>query len=255
MQTDTLAESLDALHEKYRLTNRLTPTRSWYRIDNAAHGSDTTDVWITDEIGWFGVSGKEFMAEIAAIDTAKIVLHLNSPGGEVFDGMAIYTTLRQHPASVHVEIVGLAASISSVIAQAGDTIAIAPGALMMVHDGLGLAVGPASVHRDMADLLDTVSDNIAAVYSARAGGTPEEWRSTMIDERWFTAEEAVEAGLADSILDLDAAVDEPAAEVAAAFDISVFADLAATITPPTVPDPPPTFPDVLTDAIRKAVSA
>ncbi len=254
MQTDTLAESLDALHEKYRLTNRLTPTRSWYRVENAAHG-DTTDVYIFDEIGWFGVSAKEFMAEIAAIDTPTIRLHLSSPGGEVFDGMAIYSTLRQHPAKIHVVIDSLAASIASVIAMSGDVIEIAPSAMMMVHDGLGLAVGNASAHRELADLLDQVSDNIAGVYAARTGGTPTEWRATMIDEKWFTAEEAVEAGLADSILDLDAAASEPAAEVAADFDISVFDDLAATITPPTVPDPPPTFPDVLTDAIRKAVSA
>ncbi len=262
MQTDTLAESLDALHEKYRLTNRLTPTRSWYRIDNAAH-SDNTDVFVFDEIGWFGISSKEFMTEIAAIDTGTITLHLNSPGGEVFDGMAIYASLRQHPAKVHVKIDSLAASIASVIAMAGDVIEIAPSAMMMVHDGLGLAVGNANDHREMADLLDKVSDNIASVYAARTGGTPEEWRSTMIDERWFTAEEAVEAGLADSILDLDAAVDEPAAEVAAAFDISVFDDPPGNgytnpgngTTPAPIPDPPPTFPDVLTDAIRKAVSA
>ncbi len=254
MQTDTLAESLDALHEKYRPTNRLTPTRSWYRVENAAHG-DNTDVFVYDEIGWFGVGAKEFMAELVDIDTDKITLHLNSPGGEVFDGMAIYSTLRQHPATVHVIIDSLAASIASVIAMAGDTIEIAPSAMMMVHDGLGLAVGNAGDHREMADLLDKVSDNIAGVYAARTGGTSAEWRSTMISEKWFTATEAVEAGLADSILDLDAATTNEPAEVAADFDISVFTTLAATVAPAPAPDPPPTFPDGLTDANRKAVSA
>jgi len=261
-----IVKQLDALHEKHRLTNRVTPKRDWYRIENAAAPS-TTDVFIFDEIGWFGITASDFISELIAIDTDSITLHLNSPGGEVFDGIAIYSTLRQHAAKVHVIIDGLAASIASVIAMAGDTITITPHGSMMVHDGMGMAIGNAAEHREMADLLDKISDNIAAVYQGRAGGTVEEWRETMRATTWFTAEEALAAGLVDFInesapshLDGDGDSFEISRGFSDEFDIAVFDQ-----TDPAPEDPPPTpTPEIVFDAdpfrdaftaIRKAVSA
>ena len=259
-----LATQLDAVRDRYRPANRITPKREWYRIDNKAD-TRTATIWIHDEIGWFGITGREFIEDLMAIDADTIDLHLNSPGGEVFDGIAIYSTLRQHSAKVNVIIDSLAASIASVIAMAGDTVTVTPNGMMMIHDGLGLAIGNAADHRDMADLLDKISDNIASVYAERATGdkTADEWRALMLAETWFNADEALEAGLVDAISTPSAADavpdDEPAAT--ADFDLSVFADhlLTPTVTPEPV-DVPDETPTIQLDtaemfsAIREAVT-
>src|SRR5690606_8034659 len=103
----------------------------------------------------------------------------------------------QHQAHVTVIVDSLAASIASVIAMAGDRVVMAKNATMMIHDGHGLSIGNAADMREMADLLDKVSDNIASVYAERAGGDVAEWRERMRAETWYSADEAVSAGLAD----------------------------------------------------------
>lgn len=243
---DTLIDQLDALHARFRLGNKIGPPRDWYRIENATDAK--AEVWIYDEIGWFGVTATDMVDELTKITADSIDVHINSPGGSVFDGIAIYSTLRQHPATVNVIIDSLAASIASVIAMAGDTVTIAPNGMMMIHDGLGVAFGNAAEHRDMADLLDKVSDNIASVYAARTDQTADEWRAVMLDEKWYTADEALDAGLVDRI-DRHATDDTDNR-----FDVSV---LAETIKRTLDPDPAPDNqfdPAVFGDAIRKAVA-
>lgn len=168
----------------------------WYRITNLA---DRAEVYIYDEIGYFGVTANDLVRDLQGVKGSSIELHLNSPGGEVFDGVAIYTALKNHPAQVHVIVDSLAASIASVIAMAGDKVTMARNATMMIHDGHGLCVGNAKDMADMVALLDRTSDNIASVYAERAGGSAETWRGRMRAETWYTAEEAVQAGLADEI--------------------------------------------------------
>jgi ATP-dependent protease ClpP protease subunit len=198
----------------------------WYRIENLAGG--TAAVYIYDEIGYWGVSASDFVAELSEMQgVTAIDLHLNSPGGEVFDGLAIMNCLRSHPASVTTYVDGLAASIASVIAMAGDRIVMGPHSQLMIHEGSGLCIGDAAEMRKMADLLDFQSDNIAGVYQARAGGTVEEWRALMVTETWYTAEEAVAAGLADEVSQRPTTVPAQAAVPAGApmdntWDLSVF---------------------------------
>jgi ATP-dependent protease ClpP protease subunit len=170
----------------------------WYRIQAKA-GSDTTDVYIYDEIGYWGTTAQDFVKELQDVSTSKIDLHLNSPGGDVFDGIAIYTALKEHKATVNVRIDALAASIASVIAMSGDTRSITKPGTMMIHDGWGLAVGNAQDMREMADLLDQQSDIIANIYTDRAGGSRDQWRERMKAETWYNAEEAKAAGLVDEI--------------------------------------------------------
>jgi ATP-dependent protease ClpP protease subunit len=170
----------------------------WYRITNAI-GGGTATVHIYDEIGWFGITAAEFVAELSQVQASAIDVHLNSPGGEIFDGIAIANSLRAHPATVNVYVDSLAASIASVIAMAGDRVVMAPNSQLMIHDGSGLCIGNAAAMRGHAELLDRQSDNIASVYADRAGGTVAEWRERMQAETWYTAEEAVEAGLADEV--------------------------------------------------------
>lgn len=202
---------------------RTTPTqnRQWYRITNLAGGTAVVDIY--DEIGFWGVMAAEFQRELNAITASEITVNLNSPGGEIFDGIAIYNALRSHPATVTVRVSSLAASIASVIAQAGDRIVMQTGSQMMIHEGSALCMGDAADMRQMADLLDRQSDNIASIYAERAGGTPEEWRERMRAETWFNAEEAVAAGLADEVEAPGRKAEEQEPEpVTARWDLTVF---------------------------------
>ncbi|MCZ7440826.1 Clp protease ClpP [Micromonospora sp. WMMC241] len=172
----------------------------WYRIEAKA-GARSAVVSIYDEIGWAGTTAKDFAAELRALDADDITLRLNSPGGDAWDGIAIFNALKDHRASVHVVVDGLAASAASFIAQAGDRVTMNRGAQMMIHDAAGLAIGNARDMRDMAEVLDRVSDSIASIYAARSGRPMAEFRTAMARDTWYTAQEAVDAGLADEVAD------------------------------------------------------
>lgn len=170
---------------------------SWYTITNVS--STEAEIAIYDEIGQYGVTASAFIAELKALKAKQITLYLNSPGGQLFDGLAMYNALRRHPAQVDVIVDSLAASAASFIAMAGDTVTMAPHSQMMIHDAMGLVIGNAADMREMADFLDKSSDNLAAIYAGKAGGTVEEWRERMRVTSWFSDREAVEAGLADRV--------------------------------------------------------
>ncbi len=198
--------------------------RAWFRIYDAGTGlagkvrnNAATRIDIYEEIGGWGMSAQRFVDQLREVATAHIELHVNSPGGSVFDGVAIYNSLVQHPAQVTAYVDGLAASAASFIVQAADEIVMNPGSMMMVHDAIGMTWGNAFDHRTMADLLAQVSDSIADLYAARAGGEPAAWRAVMEENggegRWYTSREAVDAGLADRVAgdpEGDAAPAEPA---------------------------------------------
>jgi len=165
--------------------------------------------------GEWGVSAKEFAAALDEITTDEIRLHINSPGGEVFEGIAILNALRNHPARVTTVVDGLAASAASFIAMGGDEVVMSRNAEMMIHDAWGLGIGNAADMRDLADRLDHLSNNIASVYAGKAGGSTEDWRAHMVAETWYTADEAVASGLADR-------TDDKAERVENRFDLGVF---------------------------------
>lgn len=222
------------------------PGREWYRIENQTD-ADTAEVWIYDEIGYWGVTAGAFVDELKAITAPRIVLHLNSPGGDVFDGIAIYNALLTHQATVEVSIEALAASAASFIAMAGDSITIARNARMMIHDANGLCYGNADDMQAMADLLASLSDNIASIYNDRANGGVKSWRAAMREETWYSADEAVEAGLADKVAALPKREENRAHAAVAQWDLSVFRNAEATTgtpaapviaTRPTAADPP-----------------
>jgi ATP-dependent protease ClpP protease subunit len=169
----------------------------WYKITNLA--DDTAELYIYDEIGWFGVTAADLANELRAVTASTISVRLNSPGGDVFDGIAILNALRSHPAAVNVTVDSLAASIASVIAMAGDTVTMAPNSQMMIHAASGIVIGDAVDMREMADLLDKQTQNIASIYQSRAGGKLSDWRAAMDAETWYSAQEAVDAGLADEV--------------------------------------------------------
>lgn len=218
--------------------------KRWFRIENkaATPGKPVeADVYLYDEIGYFGVSAKDFVGQVAALDVEQINLFINSPGGDVFDGLAILNVLRRHGATVDVRVDGLAASAASFIAMAGDRITMGRNAQMMIHDAQGFALGDASSMAKLAALLDQQSDNIAQIYAMRAGGDVADWRAAMRAETWYSAEEAVMAGLAD-----DVAGDGEDPEVANRFDFERFAHAGRSHAPtprafavfPSAPNPP-----------------
>ena len=189
---------------------------AWYRIDNKA--GEPAALYIFDEINpMWGIGAQQVVDQLKTIDASQIDVHINSPGGNVFDGIAIMNALRSNKARVHVIVDGLAASIASVIAMAGDTITMALGSQMMVHNPSGFAMGDAKTMRELADTLDKSRASIASIYADRAGGTVDAWGTAMDAETWYTAQEAVDAGLADKIDDSSQAED-----IAAKFDLSIF---------------------------------
>ncbi|MEI4234946.1 head maturation protease, ClpP-related [Roseovarius sp. D22-M7] len=185
---------------------------SWYTIRARDTGAE---VLIYDEIGAYGVSAKGFLAELGALpDDAPIDLRLNSPGGSVFDAVAIHNALSRHAGTVTVWIDGIAASAASYIAMAGDEIVMPENAFLMIHDPSGLVMGTASDMRDMAGTLDKIAASMLRGYAARSGKPEAEIAAFLAAETWFDAAEALEAGLATRLA-------EPV-RIAAAFDIGRF---------------------------------
>ena len=182
-----------------RVLNMLPNQGEWFRIDNKA---DVADVWIYDDIGFLGTTAADFARELGEVKAPQITVHLASLGGDVFDGIAIYNSLRLHPAEIAVQVDSLAASIASVIAQAGDTRSMVTGSQMMIHDAHGIAAGSAADMQTFAEILDKQTENIAGIYAERAGDGRKKphFRTMMRDETWLTPEEAIAEGLADSII-------------------------------------------------------
>jgi ATP-dependent Clp protease, protease subunit len=185
---------------------------SWYAIRARGTGAE---VAIYDEIGAFGVSAKGFLAELGALpDGTPVDLRLNSPGGSVFDAVAIYNALKRHAGTVTVWIDGIAASAASYVAMAGDEIVMPENAFLMIHDPSGLAMGTAGDMRAMAEALDKISGSLVRGYAAKSGKTDDEIAALMAAETWFDAADAVAAGFADRLAD--------PVRMAARFDIGRF---------------------------------
>lgn len=218
----------------------------WYRFKNVA--ADEAELLLYDEIGGFGTYAEDFLTELKAVTAPKLRVKVNSPGGSVFEGVALANALRSHPAEVTVQVDGIAASIASVIAMAADRVVVQPQAMLMVHDASGVCLGNAQDMQDMAALLDKISDNIADAYVAKAGGSRDEWRQVMKAETWFNAEEAVEAGLADEVMSSKKQAqpepdgDEP--EMLRRFDLAAYGYQGPRQEAPTTP--PPAAPEQVT---------
>lgn len=188
--------------------------------------------------GWWGISAKEVATALDDLpdDVAEVRVRINSPGGEVWEGMAILNMLRAHKARVVAVVDGLAASAASVIAAGCEETVMSPGTQLMIHDASGFAYGNAATMAKAQRFLDSTSNAIASIYSEAAGGTDAEWRAAMVEETWYTAQEAVDANLADRIAvvpdagETSTAGDEPEPtivvvdpdEVEDLFDLSLF---------------------------------
>lgn len=171
---------------------------SWYRMEVK---DSVADVYIYDEISWFGVSADQFVKDLQEIEADTIRLHLNTPGGSIFDGIAIYNALKQHKAKVESYIEGLAASSGSIVALAGDKVYMAENAFYMIHEPWVLTVGDSAELRKTAGLLDKISGVMVNTYMKVSGKDEKQIKEWLQAETWFTAEEAKEAGFVDEITD------------------------------------------------------
>lgn len=166
-----------------------------------------------------GYTAAQLLRELKDDDFDEILLRINSPGGRGFEAIAMYNVLVKRPERVIVEIESLAASAGSILAMAGDEIRIAENALMMIHDAVIPSWENEAGHLKTAAVLNRLDAQIAVTYAKRSGMKPDDVRAAMDDETWYTADEAVAAGLADKI--------SPAKEVDAHFDLSMFHNVPA----------------------------
>ena len=201
------------------------------RFSLRAQADGENELLIYDYIDPWGVTASDVVAELAALEpTAAIRVRINSGGGDLFDGVAIYNALAAHAGKVTTQIDGLAASAASLVALAGDEVEIATNAFLMIHHPWTFAIGNAEDLRAEADLLDKLSDGaLVGVYVAFTGQAKADVRAWMDAETWFNADEALEKGFATKIVDLkeEAAVEGETAGEAAA---RVAGEAAARVT-------------------------
>lgn len=179
---------------------------------------DEQVVYIYDEIGspggYWGVDPEQFAKDLAEM-SGPVAIKINSPGGSVFGGMSIYNAIAQYDGETTTVCDGLAASAASYILMAGDTVKINQGAFVMIHEALSIMYGNAKEFRKEADLLEKVDKQIAGFYVRKTGKDLSEIQDIMTDETWFTADEALEFGLVDEVMEKE----KPAENL---FDLSVF---------------------------------
>lgn len=194
--------------------------RKYFSIRAAANGHG--EIYIFDFIDYLGVNARGFVKELKALgDVSALDIHINSPGGDVFEGAAIYNILKQHKATKTVFIDGLAASMASVVAMAGDRIVMPENAMMMIHNPSTFAAGDSKDMRKTAEMLDKIRDTLVSAYAAKSGLAESEIVSIMDAETWLNAAEAIELGFADETTE--------AVKIAASFDVSKFRNPPAAV--------------------------
>ncbi|WP_426254505.1 head maturation protease, ClpP-related [Sphingomonas sp. DC2300-3] len=179
-----------------------------FEVRAAVEGGNPT-ISIFDYIGddgeGGGVSDKRVAAALRSIGNCDVDVEINSPGGNYFMGVAIYNLLRRHPKAVNVQILGIAASAASVIAMAGDTIAIAHNAEIMIHEASGVFIGTKSEMAAAVETLEHIDQSMVSTYAARSGRPPEEFAAMIAGKDvYFRGQEAIDAGLADTLMERDA---------------------------------------------------
>lgn len=205
--------------------------RDWFRLQ---HDTETrsASVHVYGTIGsnewWDDVASPSLVRELDQLDVDEITLYVNSPGGIADDGIAIMNALARNKANVVAHVDGLAASAATIVILGADEIVMGAGSRLMIHDAWSITWGQASVIQKTAERLDKLSQTLAGLYAERAGGDADEWRKAMVAETWYTAEEAVEAGLANRVAPLHASDDDESAgsDVKASRNVIPIADAA-----------------------------
>lgn len=188
---------------------------NWYSFKNAVNGSDA-EILIYEEIGDWGVTAHNFINDVKSVGKANLTVRINSVGGSVFDGLAIYNILRSHQGFVTIKIEGLAASIATIIALGGDNIEMSENGFFMIHNPFGGSFGEADEMRKTADLLDKIREELVNIYANKSHLTKEAIVEMMDNETWMTSQEAMDNGFIDTIT--------APLKVAAKFDLSRYSN-------------------------------
>lgn len=223
--------------------------RCWFNF--SAKNDDEATLYIYDEISsWWGIGANEFVTALNEVEAKTLNVHLNSPGGSVFEGFAIYAALiafaEDNKATVNMIVDGWAASIASVIMCAGDHIKIGEHASAMIHEPWGWAIGSADEMREEAEVLDMLEETIIDIYVARTKGDRKQIQDWVKAETWFKGQAAVDAGFADEVIPLKKKGDDDeakAAKPAASHDAAYFAAIF------------PNMPDDVREALTKQPAA
>lgn len=187
----------------------------WFKVQ--AISDDETEIMIYDVIGWPFISADNFVRALAEITAKAVTVRINSPGGDVFDGMAIFNALKNYQqGKVITRIEGIAASMASIIALSGKEVQAFANTMYMIHEPYAFTAGNQYSLRELADILEKMSGQMIDIYSSNASPGKREIAQMMKDETWLTAKEAKEKGFVDTILDGKAAK--------AQFDLSMFAN-------------------------------
>jgi ATP-dependent protease ClpP protease subunit len=173
------------------------PERKWYRFTNDSSGESVLHVFGSIG-GWFGVNAEDFAADLAEV-SGPLQVHINSGGGDAFEGITIANMLRNHSSTVNGTVVGLAASAASIIAMGCDSLTMAPGSKLMIHRAMTSVYGNIDDLGEVMALLAKMDASLAKLYQAKAGGDLSTWEDAMKAETWYDEDEAVAAGLADHI--------------------------------------------------------
>lgn len=160
---------------------------------------ETTEIRIYDVIGWPFIEAAHVADQLDQVTTPNITVAINSPGGDVFDAVAIYNLLRQKDAKVTTRVDGIAASAASIIAQAGDRRVMVSGSQMMIHKAWTIAIGDSDEMAKVAEILAKQDSIIAGIYADRSEGEKDTFTDLMAEESWFDADETVAHGLADEV--------------------------------------------------------
>jgi ATP-dependent Clp endopeptidase proteolytic subunit ClpP len=187
----------------------------WFKVQ--AISDDETEIMIYDVIGWPFISADEFVRALAGITAKTVTVRINSPGGDVFDGMAIFNALKTYNGKVVTRIEGIAASMASVIALAGKEVQAYANTMYMIHEPYAFTAGNQYSLRELADILEKMSGQMIDIYSSNASPGKREIAQMMKDEAWLTAKEAKEKGFIDTVLDGKGAK--------AQFDLSMFSNV------------------------------
>ncbi len=181
--------------------NSLPPINHTFKAE--ATGEDSSKLTIYGDIGesWWGdsITAKDIEKELKNISSSTLNVHINSYGGDVFDGIAIYNLLKNHSSKITVYVDGIAASAASLIAMAGDEIIMNTGAMLMIHEASTFAWGTKTDIQKTLNALDGIDKSIADIYMTRFTGDRTEIETMIVNETWFTSSEAVDAGLADGV--------------------------------------------------------
>lgn len=183
--------------------------KTWFSIK--AKAEDSVEISIFDDIGAWGITAQEFISALKEHKGKKVTCLINSPGGSVFDALAMYNALRSNGGHITTKVIGVAASAASLVAMAGDEIVMPENTFMMIHNPWAFAAGNADELRDFADTLDTIGSSLVKTYVARTGLAEEEVKALLDAETWLTADEAKAKGFCTRV--------EAALKVAASFDI------------------------------------